>query len=242
MTSTCIARVAVWASECGFCGPEDYYTVAIQCHRSPDSQGDNDCLCKIHNKNLPFGIFGKKAPNETLTKCSIGKGDSKFNYKAGEKMCYLFKKPDCVIAENGKFALVTASDELDNAFWKTEDYTDYGDVSDDESDYESDYGSDYESDYEDCDEECDKDCDETPPKVAKVAKVPKVAKVAKVAKVPKVPKVAIVPKSDVTKSEENYHAIPIADMRTRCDNNGIKHEGLSKGEIRVALAKHANAQ
>jgi hypothetical protein len=53
MTSTtqCNARVAVWASECGFCPPEDYYTVAVQCGKS---RVDDDCLCKIHTNDLPF--------------------------------------------------------------------------------------------------------------------------------------------------------------------------------------------
>ena len=137
--SQCNARVAVWASECGFCPPEDYYTVAIQCEKSAD--GD-DCLCKIHTKNLPFGTFGKKAPKETLTKCSIGKGDSKFNFKAGEPSCWLFKKPDGVIGEDGTLKVITKSVKLDNEFWQTEDDGDYSD--DENPDYsDSDYsGSD----------------------------------------------------------------------------------------------------
>jgi hypothetical protein len=135
MTSTtqCNARVAVWASECGFCPPEDYYTVAVQCGKS---RVDDDCLCKIHTKNLPFGTFGKKAPQVTLTKCSIGEGDSKFDYKAGEKMCWLYKNPDGVIGEDGIHKVNIKSDELDNDFWETEDYTDYSDCEDsDDSDY-----------------------------------------------------------------------------------------------------------
>ena len=146
MTSKCIARVAVWASECGFCPPKDYYTVAIQCERAPDSDGDDKCLCKIHNKNLPFGTFGKKAPMKTLTKCSIGKGDSKFNFKEGEKMCWLFKKPDGVIGDEG-FGLVTRALDieavwLDNTYWKTE----YKDEADDEADDEEDDEADDEED------------------------------------------------------------------------------------------------
>ena len=126
MTSTtqCNARVAVWASECGFCPPEDYYTVAIQCGKS---RVDDDCLCKIHTKNLPFGTFGKKAPKETLTNCSIGEGSSKFDYKAGEPMCWLYKKPDGVIGKDGTLKVIAKSVKLDNDFWQTEDYTDYSD-------------------------------------------------------------------------------------------------------------------
>ena len=142
MTSTtqCNARVAVWASECGFCPPEDYYTVAVQCGKS---RVDDDCLCKIHTKNLPFGTFGKKVPNETLTKCSIGKGEGKFNYKAGEPMCWLYKKPDGVIGKDDILKVNTESDELDNDFWKTEDYSDYSDYEDsDDSDYSDSGGSD----------------------------------------------------------------------------------------------------
>ena len=141
MTSTtqCNARVAVWASECGFCPPEDYYTVAVQCGKS---RVDDDCLCKIHTKNLPFGTFGKKVPNETLTKCSIGKGEGKFNYKAGEPMCWLYEKPDGVIGKDGILKINTKSVKLDNEFWQTEDDTDYSDsdYSGSDSDYSSDGG------------------------------------------------------------------------------------------------------
>ena len=142
MTSTtqCNARVAVWASECGFCPPQDYYTVAVQCGKS---RVDDDCLCKIHTNDLPFGTFGKKAPKETLTNCSIGKGDSKFNYKAGEPMCWLFKKPDGVIGEDGILKINAKSVKLDNEYWQTEDDTDYSDYEDsDDSDYSDSGGSD----------------------------------------------------------------------------------------------------
>ena len=136
MTSTtqCNARVAVWASECGFCPPEDYYTLSIQCDKSVD--GD-ECLCKIHTKNLPFGTFGKQVPNETLTKCSIGKGDSKYPFKAGEPMCWLYKKPDGVIGQDDILKINTKSVKLDNEFWHTE----YD--SDSESDCEDSEDSDY---------------------------------------------------------------------------------------------------
>ena len=139
MTSTtqCNARVAVWASECGFCPPEDYYTVAVQCGKS---RVDDDCLCKIHTKNLPFGTFGKKVPNETLTKCSIGKGDSKYPFKAGEPMCWLYENPDGVIGKDDILKVNAESNELNNDFWQTEDYSDYEDS--DDSDYSDSGGSD----------------------------------------------------------------------------------------------------
>ena len=208
-SNTCIARVAVWASECGFCPPEEYYTVAIQCHRSSDTEGDNDCLCKIHNKNLPFGIFGKKAPQETLTKCSIGKGDTKFNFKEGEKMCYLFNKPDGV-GVGDKFTLVAESDELDNAFWKTEDYTDYGNEDEDDDEDES---SD-DDEYEDCHETLPEECEDYNRCAEHAAE---------------------------DDADCDFKGIPVADMRSRCDSNDIKHDGLSKSEIRQALVDHANA-
>jgi len=210
---TCIARVAVWASECGFCPPEEYYTVAIQCHRSVDTEGDNDCLCKIHNKNLPFGIFGKKAPQETLTKCSIGKGDTKFNFKEGEKMCYLFKKPDGVDVGD-KFTLVAESDELDNAFWKTEDYTDYADADADEDEDEDGDESSDEDEYEDCHETLPEECEDYNRCAEHAAE---------------------------DDADCDFKGMPVADMRSRCDSNDIKHEGLSKSEIRQALVDHAIA-
>lgn len=140
-TTLCAGRVAIYSVDCGFTPPYPYYMNGTQCDRKPDPTGNDACLCKLHNKNLPFGKFGKAAPDKTLTKCSVTGPEGKDTFKAGEPNCWLQVKPDGVFDADGNFHLITPSATLGNDKWGTEDETDYGEWESDEED-ETDYSSD----------------------------------------------------------------------------------------------------